>query len=251
MPRDITVKFSDGTSHQYNNAPDKLTPDDIEKRTKKDYPNKKIVGIDGGKKSTEPAASKPQDTPKNQSQFSIKGLRFGMTLDEVISITQATEDDRDAYRKADNAEWDKGRNDVNYKKKYYSYGDFKKPVTSEYRALDGFSIGGSEGWNPGWEDKKLVYVHKTTHANDFKSWYELLSNQYGKVNISSEPIGTAMGFKSTNYKAYWKIKDAYINLSRYSDTISNGYLMISWEKWNNDLLSRSNQEKAKSKKDFE
>ena len=52
MPRNITVKFSDGTAHQYNNAPDDFTPNQVEARAKKDYPNKKIVGIDGGKKTS-------------------------------------------------------------------------------------------------------------------------------------------------------------------------------------------------------
>lgn len=52
MPRNITVHFSDGTAHQYNNAPDDFTPDQVEARTKKDYPNKKIVKIDGGKKTS-------------------------------------------------------------------------------------------------------------------------------------------------------------------------------------------------------
>lgn len=50
MPRNITVYFSDGSAHQYNNAPDVLTPDDIEQRAKKDYPNKKMSKIDGGQK---------------------------------------------------------------------------------------------------------------------------------------------------------------------------------------------------------
>ena len=52
MTRNITVHFSDGTAHQYNNAPDDFTPDQVEARTKKDYPNKKIVKIDGGKKTS-------------------------------------------------------------------------------------------------------------------------------------------------------------------------------------------------------
>jgi hypothetical protein len=52
MPRNITVHFSDGTAHQYNNAPDDFTPDQVEARTKRDYPNKKIVRIDGGKKTS-------------------------------------------------------------------------------------------------------------------------------------------------------------------------------------------------------
>jgi hypothetical protein len=50
MPRDITITFSDGTKHQYNNTPDSVTPDDIENRAKKDYPTKKISNISGGKK---------------------------------------------------------------------------------------------------------------------------------------------------------------------------------------------------------
>jgi hypothetical protein len=52
MTRNITVHFSDGTAHQYNNAPDDFTPDQVEARTKRDYPNKKIVRIDGGKKTS-------------------------------------------------------------------------------------------------------------------------------------------------------------------------------------------------------
>jgi hypothetical protein len=63
MPRNITVHFSDGTAHQYNNAPDDFTPDQVEARTKRDYPNKKIVRIDGGKKSTQ--ASELDQVKKN------------------------------------------------------------------------------------------------------------------------------------------------------------------------------------------
>ena len=67
MPRNITVYFSDGMAHQYNNAPDDFTPDQVEARTKKDYPNKKIVKIDGGKKTSN------WDLPKNEE---IKYQKF-------------------------------------------------------------------------------------------------------------------------------------------------------------------------------
>ena len=50
MPRNITIHFSDGSIHQYNNAPDSVTPDQIEQRAKKDYPSKTITKIDGGVK---------------------------------------------------------------------------------------------------------------------------------------------------------------------------------------------------------
>jgi hypothetical protein len=89
MPRNITVHFSDGTAHQYNNAPDVLTPDDIEKRTKKDYPNKKIIRIDGGKKSNQSSELdqvKKNAGVNNTEKLSIKGLNFGMDQENAKSI---------------------------------------------------------------------------------------------------------------------------------------------------------------------
>ena len=50
MPRNITIFFDDGSGHRYENIPDNVTPDMIEARVKKDYPNKKIIKIDGGAK---------------------------------------------------------------------------------------------------------------------------------------------------------------------------------------------------------
>ena len=47
MARNITVTFSDGTSHVYQNAPDDLTPDVVEARAQKDF-GKTVTGLDGG-----------------------------------------------------------------------------------------------------------------------------------------------------------------------------------------------------------
>ncbi|MCA6238302.1 MAG: hypothetical protein IM651_11035, partial [Phenylobacterium sp.] len=49
MPRDITVTFSDGSSHVYRNAPDNLTPAQAEARARKDYPNLQVARMDGGR----------------------------------------------------------------------------------------------------------------------------------------------------------------------------------------------------------
>jgi len=68
MPRNITVYFSDGTAHQYNNAPDEFTPDQVEARTKKDYPNKKIARIDGGKKTSNWDNSSTDKKDKNSPE---------------------------------------------------------------------------------------------------------------------------------------------------------------------------------------
>ena len=50
MARDITVTFSDGSSHVYRGAPDDVTPDAIQTRAQKDF-GKTVSALDGGRKS--------------------------------------------------------------------------------------------------------------------------------------------------------------------------------------------------------
>lgn len=59
MPRNITVTFSDGTSHVYQNAPDDVTPDAVQARAEKEF-SKSVTGLDGGAKSAESA--KPEQS---------------------------------------------------------------------------------------------------------------------------------------------------------------------------------------------
>jgi hypothetical protein len=49
MARDITVTFADGSKHQYNNAPDSVTPEQVMARVSQEFPNKTLVNVDGGK----------------------------------------------------------------------------------------------------------------------------------------------------------------------------------------------------------
>lgn len=49
MPRNITIKFEDGSSHIYENAPDDATPEQVYARAQKDFAAKKVVHLDGGK----------------------------------------------------------------------------------------------------------------------------------------------------------------------------------------------------------
>ena len=57
MPRDITVTFSDGSTHVYKGAPDDVTPEQAVERAKQDF-GKDVKALDGGR---QPAAPKPQD----------------------------------------------------------------------------------------------------------------------------------------------------------------------------------------------
>lgn len=56
MPRDITVKFSDGSTHVYRNAPDNLTSDQAAARAQKDFPGLQVAHLDGGKGGGKPPA---------------------------------------------------------------------------------------------------------------------------------------------------------------------------------------------------
>jgi hypothetical protein len=51
MARNITITFSDGTSHTYQNAPDNLTPDMVQQRAQQDF-GKTVVSMDGGKQAS-------------------------------------------------------------------------------------------------------------------------------------------------------------------------------------------------------
>jgi hypothetical protein len=50
MARDITVTFDDGSTAQYKNAPDNITPDAVTARAQQDY-GKTVTALDGGRKA--------------------------------------------------------------------------------------------------------------------------------------------------------------------------------------------------------
>lgn len=54
MPRNITVTFGDGSTHVYQNAPDTITPSDVQARAQQDF-GKPVTGIDGGNKQSQPS----------------------------------------------------------------------------------------------------------------------------------------------------------------------------------------------------
>ena len=47
VARDITVTFSDGSQHEYNNTPDNVTPAQVKDRAERDFPNRRLVQIAG------------------------------------------------------------------------------------------------------------------------------------------------------------------------------------------------------------
>lgn len=55
MPRTVTVTFSDGTRHVYQNVPDNATPDQVQQRVARDFEGKTVSALDGGRKAAQPA----------------------------------------------------------------------------------------------------------------------------------------------------------------------------------------------------
>ena len=45
--RDITVTFTDGSQHEYNNTPNNVTPSQVKDRVERDFPNKRLTRIEG------------------------------------------------------------------------------------------------------------------------------------------------------------------------------------------------------------
>ena len=73
MPRNITITFSDGTSNLYNNVPDNVTPDMAQLRAEKDFPDRKVSGIDGGRA---PAEAAPAAAPPKEKGALERGLSY-------------------------------------------------------------------------------------------------------------------------------------------------------------------------------
>jgi hypothetical protein len=83
MPRDVTVTFDNKTSHVYRNVPDNVTPDQIEQRTKKDYPSLRLASISGSKKAATPA---PAPTFMEDAGNYMRGIARGVATGDPAAL---------------------------------------------------------------------------------------------------------------------------------------------------------------------
>jgi hypothetical protein len=80
MPRNITVTFSDGSTHVYQNAPDSITPEQVSARASQDF-GKQVASLDGGRKAKEPGTLDTViDGAKNIGTGLAKGFASLATL---------------------------------------------------------------------------------------------------------------------------------------------------------------------------
>ena len=227
---------------------------DVKPEIKKDEPKKAAPDeLDTVKKNAGIEKSKSG----NLSSFSIKGLQFGMSLEQVVGITKARETDHDAYY-ADQKDRFK---DPDYLKKPIKVAsDYKKPAGSWSKALDDFTIAGYSGWNtltsdgPSWKtystSATLEGMYKTISPEDFEDIVSKFTKQYGKPNIDRSGVRNKMNYSDVNITATWKVKDTTIYIEKYSGKFTEGIIMIASDKYYANSDARSKSKKDKASKDF-
>jgi hypothetical protein len=77
MPRNITITFDDGTSHQYAGVPDNVTPEQVHQRATQEH-GKAITNIDGGNMSDSAYSQKPSESSSMASGRGAGGFTGGV-----------------------------------------------------------------------------------------------------------------------------------------------------------------------------
>lgn len=76
MPRNITVTFEDGSTHVYQQAPDNITPEQVQSRAQKDF-GKAVASLDGGRSAAVEAGSAINQIPRQlglTARYGLEGL---------------------------------------------------------------------------------------------------------------------------------------------------------------------------------
>jgi hypothetical protein len=169
------------------------------------------------------------------SNFSIKNLRFGMDLQQVLSITNPMV------------------NDYSQRMDQTTYQYPKKSATTTWESLAGYSIAGRDSWTPNFDkDGKLQYIMSSIRPDAWEDEVDKFTRVYGKPkSVISQEIGNRMGWKGTNRIATWTVKDAEISIARYGSKIDSGYIFVSSKKWADSESQQRQTDKEKATKDFE
>lgn len=99
MPRNITVKFADGTTHVYKNAPDDITPEAATARAEKDF-GKEVTALDGGRHEAQQPSFIEElgNSAKNVGSGLLKGA---IALPQMLAEgTKALEENSGAFKQA-------------------------------------------------------------------------------------------------------------------------------------------------------
>ena len=187
--------------------------------------------------------------PAETGSFSIKGISFGMTLDQVLNITKAQVDDRDAYRQA--------QSDHRNKTGKFSGGpnssDFKKSATSWDDALKDFSIAGITGrygWLPELDsEKRLAGLKNIARSEQVEEALDIFTKQYGSPKLNRYKSKTKGGLELDDFIAQWQVKDAVITMYKHIDRDTGVIKIQSRSQWEEET-KRNTEQRNKASKDF-
>lgn len=76
MPRNITVTFDDGTTHVYQQAPDNITPEQVQQRAQADF-GKSVKALDGGRPAAVEAGAAINQIPRQlglTARYAVEGI---------------------------------------------------------------------------------------------------------------------------------------------------------------------------------
>jgi hypothetical protein len=239
---------------------------DIKPEIKKDEPKKTAPEI-SPKTTNDPKPEVKKDEPKKAApdeldivkknagidattgSFSIKGLSFGMTLDQVLSVTQAKVDDNDSYYQARNDHLNKTKSFIGGPKP----SDFKKSATKWDDAFKGFTIAGITG-RYGWEaqinsEKQLAGLKNVARSEQVEEALDIFTKQYGTPKLNRFKSKTKGGLELDDFTAQWQVKDAVITMYKHIDRDTGVIKIQSKSQWEEEN-KRDTEQRNKASKDF-
>ena len=180
------------------------------------------------------------------SQFSTsKGVKFGMTLNEVVNLTGATEDDFAARWKIRTSEQSECYKSENYT---LPQCNARKPATSWYQAP--VTVGGILFSCTANEFNELDSLNSFPFSYSMEEALDTFTKGYGKpasfVRLKSFTNG---GVELDDFKATWIVKDAQVTMHKYVN-LNKGYVSIEPMSKINKNLEEEQARKDKAAKDF-
>lgn len=184
--------------------------------------------------------------PAATGSFSIKGLSFGMTLDQVLSVTQAKEDDYAAYRQAQNDHFKNTKSFVGGPDR----SNFKIPVNTWSKALNGFTFAGIENWDAEINsEKQLAGLRNFARSEKVEEALGIFTKQYGSPKLNRFKSKTKGGLELDDFVAQWQVKDAVITMYKHIDRDTGVIKIQSRSQWEEET-KRDTEQRNKASKDF-
>jgi hypothetical protein len=174
------------------------------------------AGIQNGQNTRQQPAQQPvqqNQTPESElSQYSVKGVRFGMTKEQLKGLGLEV---------------------------------FGNSFSGDLRV----SIAGIGQWSSKFQENKLVELYSFPKSNLMYEMVETFKEGYGKPQIREFKSRTKGGLELNDFSATWLVKDAVISMNKHIDR-DTGSIFISFKPHLDKEAAARRAEKEKKAKDF-